>query len=100
MLPRECPNHAQTQNAYCTRERRSAAQLLAFFIVLSRTLLLGEPGPGFSHFNQQRFVGPVGGLAGETQAFGCTLLVILEFGHGALRLRGNASLESFVPHNT
>jgi hypothetical protein len=60
------------------------AGLFRFLVLASGFVLLGKPGPGLRHFDQQSFVGLVRGLAGQAQAFGRAPLVVLEFGHGTL----------------
>ena len=69
---------------------------LLLFILDLHPLLLGQPGPGLRHFDQQRFVRLVRGVMSQAQAFGCAPLMILEFGHETLPVR-NAGAACSVP---
>ena len=71
--------------------------LVRFFVLAFDFVLLSELGPGLGHFDQQRLVGLVRGFAGQAQAFGRAPLVVVEFGHGTLPLRGNAEDCCSVP---
>ncbi|HEX3496272.1 MAG TPA: hypothetical protein VHT02_03700, partial [Methylocella sp.] len=81
------------ETAGCGRD----AGLFRFLVLASGFVLLGKPGPGLRHLDQQSFVGLVRGLAGQAQAFGRAPLVVLEFGHGTLPLRSNAEDRHSVP---
>jgi hypothetical protein len=50
-----------------------------------------------SHFDQQGLIRFIRSLPSQAKAFGRTPLVILEFGHGTLRLARNAADVTFVP---
>jgi hypothetical protein len=65
--------------------------LFAIGFAHSASFFFRELGPGLGHFDQQGFVGLIGGLAGQAETFGRAPLVILDSGHGTLRLRANAS---------
>ena len=71
--------------------------LVRFFVLAFDFVLLSELGPGLGHFDQQCLVGFVRGFAGQAQAFGRAPLVVVEFGHGTLPLRGNAEDCCSVP---
>src|SRR6516165_1644380 len=71
--------------------------LVRFFVLAFDFVLLSELGPGLGHFDQQCLVDFVRGFAGQAQAFGRAPLVVVEFGHGTLPLRGNAEDCCSVP---
>jgi hypothetical protein len=74
-----------------------ARRLFAVDLALLVSLLFRESGPGLSHFDQQGLIRLIRSLPSQAKAFGRTPLVILEFGHGTLRLARNSADVTFVP---
>ena len=72
-------------------------RLFAVDLALLVSLLFRESGPGLSHFDQQGLIRFIRSLPSQAKAFGRTPLVILEFGHGTLRLARNSADVTFVP---
>jgi hypothetical protein len=67
------------------RQERKLSLFLANLRVRN-FVLLRELSPGSGHFDQHGFVSLIHCLASQAKAFGRAPSVILEFGHGTLRL--------------
>jgi len=71
------------------------ADLRAF--LFRNFILLREPSPSLSHFDQQSFVSLIHCLASQTKAFGRAPSMVLEFGHRTFRLARQRERRSFAP---
>jgi hypothetical protein len=70
------------------RQERKLSLFLANLraLLFRNFVLLRELSPGLGHFDQQGSVSLIHCLASQAKAFGRAPSVILEFGHGTLRL--------------